>query len=294
MKKYLVTTRLEAIPSDRIVIMVDGTVPNWEPKDHDLHFDHHRLGGAKVQIDEIPYTVAHSYDGDELFVTTQVDADACVAAAWCQLGDSMGDEQVRKLRAIAYDCDHLCVPPELEDLADFAAQAVAAMKDAGFKLAGEMGLPEDRRTWTVEQREAAASAGFEQGTEWLLSSLRGDRPFPGEQGEAKEYWEQVQKDTVMLAADGRIIIDRGVYICDTRGISRYIDPRCFILNLDVEDSRPETITIRDRKDGGISYTLGCNPKHLDVDKLDYCRDLVYDKLNVIERSLNPNFGGWGG
>lgn len=97
--KYLATTKPTAI--DQPVIMVDGTVPDWTFKPEDRHFDHHRSGGAKVQIDEIPTSVAGELQGNEVFVTTQVDADACAAAAWCQLGDRITEQQQRKLRAIA-------------------------------------------------------------------------------------------------------------------------------------------------------------------------------------------------
>lgn len=111
--KYLVTTK--PIASDQPIIMVDGTVHGWTFKPGDRHFDHHKSGGAKVQIDEIPASVASSLQGSEIFVTTQVDADACVAAAWCQVGDRITEEQKRKLRAIAWDCDHLSVPDELTE-----------------------------------------------------------------------------------------------------------------------------------------------------------------------------------
>ncbi len=51
---YLVTTNADRLPSDHQIIMVDGTVPDWEAKPGDLHWDHHRPGGADVQMDEIP------------------------------------------------------------------------------------------------------------------------------------------------------------------------------------------------------------------------------------------------
>jgi hypothetical protein len=51
---YLVTTKADRLPTDHQIIMVDGTVPDWKAKPGDLHWDHHRPGGADVQIDKIP------------------------------------------------------------------------------------------------------------------------------------------------------------------------------------------------------------------------------------------------
>lgn len=45
--RYLVTTDHHHIPSDHQIVMVDGTVPDWTPRPQDLHWDHHRPGGAK-------------------------------------------------------------------------------------------------------------------------------------------------------------------------------------------------------------------------------------------------------
>lgn len=67
--------------------MVDGTVPDWEAKPGDLDWDHHRLGGADVQIEEIPAPNKQSLveetstNQSPCFVTTMVDVDACCAAA---------------------------------------------------------------------------------------------------------------------------------------------------------------------------------------------------------------------
>jgi hypothetical protein len=103
--KYLATTK--PITVEQPIIMVDGTVPGWTFRPEDRHFDHHQPGGGPIQLDEIPVSVASSLQGNEIFVTTQVDADACVAAAWCQVGHLLSEEEKRKLRAIAFDCDHL-------------------------------------------------------------------------------------------------------------------------------------------------------------------------------------------
>lgn len=68
-----------------------------------------------------------------------------MAAAWCQVGHLLSEEQKQKLRAIAFDCDHLIVPDDLKDLADFASQAVATLKQAAFALVEHMDLPPQQK-----------------------------------------------------------------------------------------------------------------------------------------------------
>lgn len=298
--KYLVTT--QPIPIDRPVIMVDGTVPGWVFKEGDRHFDHHRPGGAPIQIDEIPASVASELTGDEVFLTTQVDADACVAAAWCQMSHLLSEEQTRKLRAIAWDCDHLMVPEELADLTDFAAQAVATLKQDSYQLVERLGLPKERKHWTQEQRVQYSSTAFERGTQWLIAALKEERSFPGEKGEATEYWQQVEHRTQQLVTEQRIIFSptpQGRFpVCDTRGLNGYIDPRCFLRAItNMPDLLPMTLTVRDYRDGrlsiGYSYTLGCIPTHESVKHLDYTQS-TFTALTEAERLKNPQSDLWGG
>ena len=192
MVRFLVTTqsaRVESVrPEGGRVYMVDGTVPGWSPREGDYHWDHHRAGGDPIQINEIEGDFPCP-QGDDLIVTTQVDADACVSGALLVL---QGDEYTpqrgwySKLQAIAWDCDHLHVPKRASygHLADFAAKAVADLKQQGFKLAGEMGLPNDRGQWSAEQREAYASRSFREGTMWLVDAALGKRPWPGDSPDA--------------------------------------------------------------------------------------------------------------
>lgn len=79
---YLVSTDLFQRPNTPIV-MVDGTLPGWSPRPQDIHLDHHQPGGADVQIAEIPEGLFPA--ADATFVATQIDADACAAAARIQL-----------------------------------------------------------------------------------------------------------------------------------------------------------------------------------------------------------------
>lgn len=299
---YLVTTKVSRIPSGRNVAMIDGTTPGWGWKPGDLHFDHHRVGGAKVQISEIP-------DGTQLpenvvLVTTQVDADACVAAAWLQLLGSadfqrMGQDEryevYERLYAIAYDCDHLAVAPKQQHLAEFAAKAVAALKSTRPALIQELGLPEDSKTWSEDQHHEYAATAFRCGTEWLMAAALGRRPWPGEQGEADEYWQDVEAKTLQLREQQRISYCHGIAIADIRGMG-YVDSRAINAAIDLDKLRlPAVLTVRVPRDGnGLCYTLGSHPGHRWHDDLDYTTGngtegiwLTLTKLEAIRRGISP-------
>lgn len=282
--QYLVTTNIKLLPETPIA-MIDGTVPGYARREGDEHFDHHRLDGAQIQIDEIPLGLKLE-DEEYTFVTTQLDADACVAAAWLQLSpNEVSDRDKQKLRAIAFDCDHLAVPDELSEFADFAAQAVAALKSEGFKLAEQLGLPVDRKEWTEEDKVSYASAGFKQGTEWLIDAAIGKRPYPGELGEAKEYWEQVQRDEQQFIGESRIDAYKGCLIFDMLGWNgRYVDPRASLraakrLRMD----GLITLTRRQVKEDGWSYTIAAKNKNL-LSHYDAFRKLT--EAEAIKRDVD--------
>lgn len=286
--QYLVTTDINRVPFSPVA-MVDGTVPGWKKGQDDLHFDHHRTGGAPVQIDEI--SLINPIGDAYTVVTTQLDADACVAAAYIQLYPHVSPEHQRKLRAIAYDCDHLFVPDELSDLADFAAQAVAAMKEVGFKIADELGLPKDRKLWGDDQRHEYYSKGFEQGTQWLIDAVKGFRPYPGELGEAASYWKEVKLCEGQILSENRIKFYKGAVIVDLRGIDKYVDPRAPLAALKrypLQRQIPVTLTQSNRGgNGGYKYTLA------DISDGDLTKS-TFAALSVAEKKRNPNFDSWGG
>lgn len=297
--KYLVTTRKEIIPVNQDILMVDGTVPGWEPRENDLHYDHHKPGGADIQIQEIEPMLM--LDGEWLVVTTQVDADACVAACWLQLTKDEKYINYPLLAAIAYDCDHLAVPSELSDLSDFASQAVAALKSQSGKVTKDLGLPDDRKAWSIEQKEAYASEAFKRGTEWLISACKNECLFPGENGEANSYWEQVEKNTQMIVDEARVRVYRDCLLFDGKGLQgKYIDPRCWLKAakmLGLEISTAITLVQREviieNEFQGYSYTLGCVPLHQNLKNLDYTKE-VFKILTEKERKLNTKADGWGG
>lgn len=138
---YLVTTNADCLPTDHQIIMVDGTVPDWAAKPGDLHWDHHP-GGADIQMDEIPTPQQRSLVEEQAttqppcFVTTMVDADACCAAAWVQLPlKVLTPETIAKFKEIAVPGDRLMVPPGLNQYAEFAAKADAALKKSSESIA---------------------------------------------------------------------------------------------------------------------------------------------------------------
>lgn len=303
--KYLVTTRLEVLKSESFgcqVFMVDGTVPGWSPSDHDHHFDHHKKGGADIQIDEMPNYIDNiNPDLQGLVVTTQVDADACVAAACLQVGSKIDQETLNKLRAIAYDCDHLAVPPSLDEYADFASQCVAAMKAKSGELVDMLGLPSDRKSWSLEQKEMYASFAFRHGTESIIAACLGKQLFPGENREAKEYWERVESNTQRIIDEKRILNYKRCLIFDGKGLQgEYIDPRCWIkasqqmgliAELPITLAQREVIVENEFK--GFSYTIGCIPLHTRLSDLDFTQG-TFEALTAAERKLNPDADGWGG
>lgn len=303
---YLVTTKAERIPADHQIIMVDGTVPDWKAKSGDLHWDHHRPGGADVQMDEIPLPDESSLleeqatDQPPCLVTTMVDADACCAAAWIQLSrEVLMPETIAKLKAIAWDCDHLMVPPELSQYGEFAAKADAALKHSSEGIASELGLPHERKEWSDDHWEAYSSEAFRRGTEWLMAAAKGECPYPGEGGEADDYWQQVEADAQMLVDENRIDwveTKRGaIAVCDMRGVGHAVDPRSFYHAIQSRSRgvRPEAITLRDHRMGGNQYTLGSIPLHPEQPRLDYTQG-TFERLTQAEQAKDPETGAWGG
>lgn len=265
---YHVSTQLNLLEeaAQGAVAMIDGTIPGWIPGYYDLHYDHHRPGGARVQLDELPEPTEvpilvrerenHAQNTDYptnflpgwTIATTLVDADACVAAAWLQLtSQELTLENRRKLRAIALDCDYLCIPPteasEYHELADFAAKAVAGLKVSTKDLHLELGLPANPVDRTDEQRSLWASTAFQRGTEWLIAAVRGERPFPGESGEADHYLDAVKADAEQLRSFKMVRVVRDCLVVDLRSVGRYVDPRCLvILARQLGVAQPVTLT----------------------------------------------------
>ncbi|NJM66761.1 MAG: hypothetical protein HC851_14415 [Acaryochloris sp. RU_4_1] len=305
--RYLVTTYADRIPTDHQIMMVDGTVPGWVARPGDQHWDHHRPDGAEIQMDEMPFPkqtlVEELGNGQPIcFVTTLVDADACCAAAWTQLpAVALTPEKVARLRAIAWDCDHLMVPDALQPWAAFAAKAVATLKMRGSAIAAQLLYPQDRKQWSPQQWETYTSVIFKQGTEWLVAAVQGECLFPGEQGEADEYWQILAADTQQILQENRMqwveTTTHPLAVFDLRKFGHPVDPRSTLAALegyDLETIRPETLTIREhRRGGGRQYVLGCIPRHPQAHTLNYTAG-VFERLTQAERAINTDADSWGG
>ncbi|HEY9657635.1 MAG TPA: hypothetical protein V6C65_04160 [Allocoleopsis sp.] len=175
--KYLVTNTADRVPLTHQIFCVDGKPTGWEPELIDECWDHHQLGGAPIQIDEMPSPPDQEEHNPSVstvlamfsvgykppcIVTTYPDADAIVAATWLQLtaadlernwhqtfegmyAQCQEEHGFQKnttqdlLRAIAFDCDHLLVPPQYSHLSRFAANVVAGLKVEGQKIAKKFG-----------------------------------------------------------------------------------------------------------------------------------------------------------
>lgn len=335
---FLVTTRAEIVEQKReelkidSVIMIDGTVPNWTSKENDFIFDHHKPGGAKTQIEDILKQEELFLEKGKriIFVTTQVDADAICGSVFLYCNYLTEREHIyissndynfqqkainlAKLLAISYDCDHLYVPDtvrigdyicQLKAYRDFAAQCVAALKFDSDTLIEFLELPKDRKAWSIEQKEDYATLAFSRGFDAILKAVKGEQLYPGEQGEAKEYWEKVEQFTQLLKEQKRITLYRNCWIIDTLELQgQYIDPRCalrVIQEMDV-DSLPITLTQRslfvENVFKGYSYTIGCIPWHENTEELDYTQR-VFKELTIAEATIrNPEldlavFAHWG-
>lgn len=294
---------------DRPIVMVDGTVPGWQPTERDLHFDHHRPGGALVQILEIPeHTLVPE---GAVYVTTQVDADACAAAAYLHLLENAPEaaaEAKDQLVAIAYDCDHLGLPAgkEWDRYREFARNAVASLKLQGDAVIKDFGLPLDRKGWDSELKAAYANECFRRGAQWLVNSALGYWDWPGTKGEAKAYWDRVEALRPYVERCAYLVGDYAVL--DQRSLQQYCDPRLL-----VEWARQQpghsnvTLTVRDRRldlpDGrsipAYSYTLGSVPLHEDGSPMFSDRG-VWSALAAAERAKRAKYGypepssDWGG
>jgi hypothetical protein len=312
--RYLVTTLIGDLPSGPIA-MVDGTVPGWVAGSADLHFDHHRPGGAEVQIAEIPESAC--LPTDVTFVTTLLDADASAAVAWLRLlqldlPPAVLEQARIRLTAIAYDCDHLGLPEGVEHdpWRTFAAHAVAAMKEVGRNVHERIGLPE-RKHWTEAQRTEALSHSFRENVDWFVEAALNHRPWPGECGEANAYFHR--QAALQPLVDARCWLYRGCMVFDQRGLTEYVDAR-----LPVEWARrakaPRTFTLTIRDGSGLpeattlnwpdhlprySYTLGRIPLHADGSpKYSDCG--VWEALSASEAATRVSLGisgpaaHWGG
>ncbi|GAB4355301.1 MAG: hypothetical protein Fur0042_24530 [Cyanophyceae cyanobacterium] len=313
--QYLVTTEAARLPPrDRGQIwMVDGTVPGWQADPRDRHWDHHRPGGAPIQIEEMPLPTGPRSLLDETaapprspyLVTTLLDADACTAAAWVQLPRSRLDNPsvVRQLRALAWDCDHLRVPPDLADLADWALAAGEVLQTHKTVIAERLQLPRDRQDWTADDHVRSASVGFQEFTDWLIAAACDERPWPGDGTMGDHVRQTMEQIADQLIAQQRvwfITTDRGaIAICNGRswGDDGWVNPRAFYRALDhltpPAPLRAATISIRDRADGTLGYTLGSIPLHPDQAALDYTQG-TFEALTAAERRKIPHADPWGG
>ena len=315
---YLVTTDKARIPSGSQIIMVDGTVPGWEPQEGDLHYDHHKPGGAPIQIAEIAEIPDRPKISDKVvFVTTQVDADAQASAAWIQILqlplDGVAKSNIyRDFSAIAYDCDHLGLPadPMWDNFRSFAAKAVAALKEAGNAIADELDLPANRREWSEDQKVQFASVCFERGTQWLIDAALGKRTWPGAAGEADAYFDRMNSQREQVYANCHLY--KGCAIFDQRSFNgQYVDPRLLVeWARENGATEPVTLTVRDgsRLPNGFpewtgdlySYTLGSIPLH-DKGSPKYSDRGVWESLGHIENQWRLEYGwahgpetAWGG
>jgi hypothetical protein len=302
--------------------MVDGTVPDWHLRKGDFLFDHHRPDGAKIQIEDIWKSIEKANEAgidiiglfpqetdDILFVTTLLDADAVCSAVYLFKGyfsqEALDQDTERKLCAISYDCDHLAVPSELSEYADFAAKCVAGMKCDSDEFTIDLDMPKDRRQWTIEDKEYFMSRAFEKSFWNLVRAVEGKDNWPCDHPKVSEYWEKVEKYTNLLIEEKRINFYKDCAVVTMSGLGgTYIDPRCayraidrLLGDSDYSEIYPYTLTQRevivDNKFVGNKYTLACNPNHPESEGIDFTKE-IYSALSEAEKARDPNAEGWSG
>jgi len=297
--QFLSTTQVSDLPVNTCVVMVDGTVPDWQAREMDYHYDHHRPGGDDIQLTEIPFDKAVEIRSrltreEVVFVTTLADADAAAAVAYCLTGAT--GEHYRRLSAIAYDCDHLGVPDSLSDLSEFAFKVVATFKIAGNKLRDAFGLGADRRQWSSQDHLRFNSKLFERATHHYVDAIRGQGHWPGERGEAEDYRQSLVQMAERLKDERRVYSQQYISVADCRAMNTYVDPRATHLawkQAGLLGVNPQTLTIHDHKLGCVSYTVGCIPLHLSALQLNY-NESVYPRLTKMEQQQDNPSPTWGG
>jgi len=272
MHQYMITTDLNDIPIDRQIIMLDGTVPGWVPKPGDIHYDHHRPGGPPIQMYDLDFgeIVKTGITSDAVFVSTLLDADAVCATVAVLLASDIffepplrpsPDEYLPELEAISWDCDHLFVPStesffvydvKLREFETFAQKVVMAQKQSSASIAEQLGLPNKRSDWTPEQKREFYAIAYESAVNAIIEAIKGDRPWPGERGEADAYIANMNRQYPVVAANCQWY--RGCAIFDQRVLGgEYVDPRLLIrwIRVQIETGfappkvRPFTLTVRD-------------------------------------------------
>lgn len=312
--QFVVTTRKEVLESLKsegyYIIGIDGTVPNAE-KLYDELYDHHRTGGADIQLQELPTDFDQcpflKKDINPAFITTMLDADAIVSAfylftMWTSYHYSkskklFSSDQLDFLSAISYDCDHLIVPHLYSKYSDDAAMVVAALKEMSNNLVEELELPSDRRQWSVEQKEMFSSKAFEEGISWLGMAIENepdDEMYWNFRDIAKPYWTKVEAFTQQILAENRISEYHGVVIFDSRGMSGYVDPRAWYRALPQSGVSFESNVCLFKRDiynngefKGYSYTLGLVPLHPMNKGIDFTE-------SVFKALSNAEGAPWGG
>jgi|GEM_PF-1683790 len=303
--QYIVNTNSRAIPLDQQIFMVDGTVPGWLQKNTDYLWDHHRQGGKPVQILEIPMPESkpliqqladpQHLSKPQVIATTRVDADACVAAAFIQLPLEVLKQQqtLERLEAIAWDCDHLVVPKKLKKYTDFAFKVVAGLKMDADQKALEQAYPKDRANWSQETQFKFDTFCFEYQTQWLIQASKNQKPWPGQNGEADFYQQQIKQQAQKLLDLDLIKIIENIAVFDIRTLEAkgMVDPRSCLMALEeiVQKNHlnlsPATLTQKNHPLKGQKYTLGCNPLHPKALELDYTQK-VFTELSKLENQID--------
>lgn len=320
--RYLVTTDANQLP-DCPIIMIDNAVPNWKPRPGiDLHVGSLSSVSTSVHTDRVPLGFVAEYPYVEGIDTSKVESSdfvcivspeftvsACATAAWVQLEkEELEDTAIGSLLSIAYDCDYFQVPNKFKVFSKFATKATVALELKAFEYETILELPKNPKERSPQQKRICSSLAFKMGTEWLIDAAKGSRPYPGEMGEATEYWRELVEIALIYLEESRLQIYNDALLIDNRGLNiGYIDPRSAYIAARNEGLRYElSLVIKDSKEG-YSYVLASSGLNL-ITKYNAfftltCKEAIKRNvsLHLIEESWGKHncseligFDPWGG
>ena len=265
--KYLATSHeshsTDARGSESPQEIMLGDPGNWKPKTGDYLINNHREGGADVILLEIADSIKLS---DRVcFVTNELNAAVCAAAAWIQVLDrvkaddfpsSAANLSRLQLLLISYQSEAYHIPfvypsqAEYSDAYLFSSRVDAAYYAESEQVRTKLELSADPNLWTQGCEVAHQSMLFERFTEALLQAALGVAYWPGEAKQDRagvDSYRQQYKLNMSRFCD-RFSAFENVAILDARGYDGAINPR-HLINW-AQQFAPEacmTLTVQDAK-----------------------------------------------
>lgn len=266
--KYLATANheshlAEARSSDSPQEIMLGDPGNWKYKTGDYLINNRRSGGPDVILLEIANSI--NLSDRVIFVTNELSASVCAAAALIQLLDrvkvgsfSSSAAELARLRLllIAYQSETYQIPfvyasqSEYTEAYLFSCRVEAVYHSEAEQIRTELKLSANPNLWTQGSEVVHQSTLFERFTEALLKAALGVAYWPGESKQDRlriDNYTQQYKLNISKFCD-RFSVFENVAIMDARGCDGTINPR-HLINW-AQQFAPEaymTLTVQDAK-----------------------------------------------